>query len=86
MKVTTEARIYLVVYLSIAGFLILQGDLAFTVIGGIVALFGFVMVIFTRLKQITRILKKNNLWIEEQLDKKLNYKIKEEPKEDKNEL
>ena len=71
MKVTTEERIYLIVYLGIASFLILQGD---TLIGGIVAIFGFLMAIFTRLRQITRILKKNNLWIEEQLDKNLDLR------------
>ena len=71
MKVTTEERIYLIVYLGIASFLILQGD---TLIGGIVAIFGFLMAIFTRLRQITRILKKNNLWVEEQLDKNLDLR------------
>ena len=75
MKVTTEERIYLGVYLGLATILIIiSNDIVYTLMGAIIALFGFVMVIFTRMKQITRILKKNNLWIEEQLQKDLKTK------------
>lgn len=72
MKVRTEERIYLAIYLGAAFFILLllgYDSIVFSLMGGMIALFGFTMIIFTRMRQIIRILKKNNLWQEELLPK-----------------
>lgn len=71
MQLKKYTNLVMFLYIGAAFALVLfgKGNTAYSIMGGVVALFGFVMVLLAQQTQIIRIMKQQGTWQEEMIKK-----------------